>query len=62
MDKKIIYIPQDTVQNLYNFKASWEEEFCKALRQSTQRCCEMPKGFLSGQNKGYVLIEEKDLR
>lgn len=22
----------------------------------------MPEGFLSGQNKGYVLIQEKDLR
>lgn len=62
MDEQIISIPRDTVQNLYYFKASWEEEFYKALRQGTQRCCEMPKGFLSGQNKGYVLTEEKDLR
>lgn len=62
MDKQIISIPQDTLQNLYNFKASWEEKFYEALRQGTQRCCEMPKGFLSGQNKGYVLMEEKYLR
>lgn len=62
MDKQIISIPQDTVQNLHNFKASWEEEFCKALGQGTQRGCEMPKGFRSGQNKGCVLIQEKDLR
>lgn len=62
MDKQIISIPQDSVQNLHHFKASWEEEFYKALGQGTQRCCEMPEGFLSGQNKGYVLIQEKDLR
>lgn len=42
-DKQIISIPQDIVQNLYNFTASCEEELYKALRQGTQRCCEMPK-------------------
>lgn len=52
----MISIPRDAVRNLHDFKANWEEGFYKALGQGTQRCCEMPKGFLSGKNKGYVVI------